>query len=369
MRLLENDAGGPPPLWPLGSPLSFHRKLPGYQPSPLRDVPELAARLGVNRVLVKDESERFGLPAFKMLGASWAAFRALVERTGIDPEGWETVDELAARLAPHRPLALATATDGNHGRALARTARLLGLQAAITVPRGTAQARIDAIAAEGARVTVIDGHYDEAVISVARSAGDRTMVVSDTSWEGYRDVPRWVIDGYSTIFVELASQLAGSGITMLPAPLGVGALAAAMIRYASGTQPRPIIIGVEPLEAACVEAALLAGEVVTLHGEFRTCMAGLNCGTASPVAFPVLAAGLDWNVAIGDTWAEEAMRAYAEVGLRVGETGAASLAAALALTATYPELADSLGLGRGATIVLLATEGVTDPVNYQRVVG
>ncbi len=169
------------------SPQAFHRRLPSYVVTPLHDLPALARLLGVGQVLVKDESRRLGLPAFKMLGASWAVYRALQEQLpGLDDD-WNDVAELAAKVAPLRPLTLAAATDGNHGRAVARMARLLGFEAAIFVPTGTAQTRIDAIVAEGATVEVVPGTYDDAVRrSGEPAAGDqRCLVISDTAWRGY----------------------------------------------------------------------------------------------------------------------------------------------------------------------------------------
>lgn len=360
------------PDWPIdGSPLRFHRRLPGYEATPLIEHPGIAASLGVARVLIKDESSRLGLPAFKMLGASWASYRVLASRLGIHDDDWSDVDDLRALIKPHLPLELVAATDGNHGRAVARTARILGVSARIAVPAATSKARIDAIVDEGADLVVIDGHYDEAVATVAGWADDRTLVVSDTSWEGYEDEPRHVIDGYSTIFGEVASQLGDANFpepTVVPIPLGVGALGVAVIRYAKTLTSRPTLIGVEPTEAACVQAALAAGHVVTIESEFRTSMAGLNCGTASKVAYPMLSAGLDWTVAMGDEWAEQAMRVYAGAGLEVGETGASTLGCVLALIDRYPEKRRLLGLDSEAVLLLLVTEGPTDPVNYRRII-
>jgi len=187
--------------------------------------------LGVGQVLLKDESSRLGLPAFKILGASWAIYRALELRIGTTLEPWQTLADLAKRLAPLRPLTLSAATDGNHGRAVAHMARLLGFESRIYVPAGTAQARIDAIASEGARVEVVDGTYDEAVARSALDASERCLVISDTSWPGYEEVPCWVIDGYSTIFWEVDDELARLGQEdpqLVIVQVGVGALAAAI---------------------------------------------------------------------------------------------------------------------------------------------
>src|SRR4051812_19514688 len=231
------------------APREFHQRLPGYAPTPLIDAPEVAEMLGVRQVLLKNESSRFGLPAFKILGASWAVYRALEQRVGHSLGEWQTLDELVLLLAPVRPLTLATATDGNHGRAVARMARLLGFTAHIYMPRGTAQARIDGIASEGARVEIIDRTYDDAVERAAQDAGERCLVISDTSWPGYEEVPRWVMEGYSTIMLEIDEALARRGE---PAPdlvavqFGVGALAAAVVRHFREAK----ILSVEPLSSA-----------------------------------------------------------------------------------------------------------------------
>ncbi len=269
--------------------LRFHERLPGYAPTPVFSVPSLAENLGIGEVLVNDESQRLGLPAFKMLGASWASYRSIIERTGIDQDGWGTIEELASMIRPHLPLALATATDGNHGRAVARIARLLGLNSRIWVPAGTAEARIAAIESEGATVTEVDGTYDEAVALAGLAADESTLVVSDTSWPGYETVPQWVIDGYSTMMSEVEAQTGPGGLpapTVIVAPMGVGALGAAIVSHYCDHVPRPVMIGAEPTNAACVMAAFEAGEVVTIPGPHDTIMAGLSCGTASPVAFP-----------------------------------------------------------------------------------
>jgi diaminopropionate ammonia-lyase len=362
----------PPPRAPLG----LHRRLPGYAVTPLRDAPALAGANGVGRVWVKDESSRLGLPAFKLLGASWAAYRALVERLGRDPEPWASLDELRRTLGPLRPLTLATATDGNHGRAVARMAALLGLDADVYVPKGTAAARIAAIEGEGARVTVVDGDYDAAVAAAASTAGDRCLAIQDVGWPGYQQVPAWVVEGYATIFWEVDSQLAARGEPgpdLVVVPVGVGGLAAAAVRHwrrpQVGRPPR--LVGVEPLAAACVLRSLRAGRIVTVPGPHDSIMAGLNCGTPSLVAWPALRAGLDAVVAVADERARHAMRDLAAAGIVAGETGAASLAG-LAEVTGGPEAGQTravLGLGADARVLLLCTEGATDPDAYRRIVG
>ena len=204
----------------------FHRSMPGYAPSAIAEAPTAAAALGLEKLVVKLETERFGLPSFKVLGASWATCRALSRRLRPDGEPAATFEALRALLPQPNGLSLVAATDGNHGRAVARMAKLLGLDARILIPAGSAQARIDAIAAEGATVDVVDGSYDDAVMLSASLADDDHIVISDTSWPGYEDVPGWVADGYSTIFEELAEQLGDEPAPALfPIQIGVGALA------------------------------------------------------------------------------------------------------------------------------------------------
>jgi diaminopropionate ammonia-lyase len=369
-RLFVNHAVHPLPADARPGPevLAFHQRLPGYAPTPLRDVPALAAATGVGRVLVKDESSRLGLPAFKILGASWATYRVLCDRMGGEPD-WRTLDELAAEVAAELgPLRLVAATDGNHGRAVARMAQLLGLRATILVPEGTADARIAGIASEGAEVVVSPGTYDDAVAASAAMASERDIVISDTSWPGYEDPPRWVIEGYATIFAEIGAELAGP-LDAAVVPLGVGALgasAAACLRAGREPGDAPVLIGVEPDTAACVAAAVEAGHVVEVPGPHRSIMAGLNCGLASLLALPAVAAGFDAFVAIEDDRCRAAIRAHADAGMDVGETGAAALAG---LTAVVEEHAAALPLPDNATVLLLATEGVTDPANFELVVG
>jgi len=358
-----------------GAPRRFHATMPGYEPTPLRRAPAAAEHLGVGEVLVKDESSRLGLPSFKVLGASWAVYRALLGHLGRSLDQIPTVEALRRELEPLRPFALSAATDGNHGRAVARMAALLGLDARIYVPAGTAQARIDAIAGEGATVTVIDGGYDDAVRRSAQDAGERCLVISDTSWEGYEEVPAWVIEGYATVFEEIGAALAREPLPrpdVVAVPVGVGALAAAAVRHYWGAPPpRPMIVSVEPTSAACVLESVAAGRIVTLTHPQESIMAGLNCATPSLVAWPLLAAGMDLYVAVEDARVAEAMRLLARDHIVAGETGAAGLAGMLAV-AQDPDTApgrEALQLGPGSCVLLLCTEGATDPEAYRRLTG
>jgi diaminopropionate ammonia-lyase len=328
--------------------------------------PALAKRFGLGSVLVKDESSRFGLPSFKLLGASWATYRALEAHAGRKLDGYRDLVELASQIGRGGPFALAAATDGNHGRAVARMAKLLGFSARVFVPRGTAIARIRAIESEGASCDVVDGDYDETIARSAEEASERCLVIDDTSWPGYEEVPGWVIEGYQTIFEEIDEQL-DSRPTHAFVPIGVGALGAAAVAFYKRGGDGTIVVGVEPERAACVLESIRKARLVTIPGPHDSIMAGLNCGTPSSIAFPTLLAGLDVAIAVGDSMAERAMRALADCGIVSGETGAAALAG-LETLLSLPE-ARELHLDGSASVLLLSTEGATDPESYERIVG
>jgi diaminopropionate ammonia-lyase len=333
----------------------FHRSMPGYRASAVADAPGLAADLGL---------ERLGLPAFKVLGASWAVCRALSARAGRD-EPAATFGELRALAAQQPEVTLVTATDGNHGRAVARVASLLGLAARILVPAGTAPARVEAIAGEGARVEEVRGSYDDAVALAARAAGERQLVISVTSWPGYEDVPGWVADGYTTIFEELAEQLPRIP-PLVVVQIGVGALASAAVRALAA--PGRVLVGVEPTGAACALAAVRAGSPVLVSGPHRSVMAGLNCGLASQVALPDMARGIAAFCAIDDRAAETAVRMLLDDGLACGETGASGVAGLIALRERWPEDTwQRLGLPAKPAALALCTEAPTDPASYARI--
>lgn len=329
----------------------FHRTLPDYAPTALRELPPLAAELGVGRVFVKDESHRLGLPAFKALGASWAVHRALAER--------------ARSGSAQEPVTLVTATDGNHGRALARTARLLGRPARVFVPRGVHPGAVAAIAAEQAEVTEVAGDYDAAVrLAAEAAAAPDAVLVQDTAWPGYEQIPRWIVEGYTTLCAEIDEQLAaagaGEGPGLVVVPVGVGSLAQAVVtHYRSRTaRAAPALLSVEPESAACVLASLVRGEPVGV-ATGATTMAGLNCGTPSSIAWPDLSGGLDAAVAVSDAAGAGAAADLAALGVSSGPCGAAPLAG-LRAALTGEGAADrraALDLGPASTVVLLSTEG------------
>jgi diaminopropionate ammonia-lyase len=315
---------------------AFHRSLPGYAPTPLVRVPALAAELGVGQVLVKDESSRLGLPAFKVLGASWACRQVLAE----DPVAM-----------------LVTATDGNHGRAVARMAAHFGVDATVFVPRAMLPQTAARIADEGATLVWVDGDYDSAVRRAADFAAERPdrALVQDTAWDGYERVPAWIVEGYQTLLAEVDVQL-GISPDLVAVPVGVGSLAEAVVRhYRRPATAHPVVLAVEPDTAACVLASLTADHPTAVPtGE--TVMAGLNCGTVSSSAWPVLRAGCDAAVAVTD---EEALRAVADLdalGVRSGPSGAATLGGVRAAL-TDPERRAALDVDQDAVLVLLSTEG------------
>ncbi|MBK9969047.1 MAG: diaminopropionate ammonia-lyase [Holophagales bacterium] len=374
--LLKNPLARPEHRWPAPDPSVwiFHRRMPAYRATTLYDCPELARRYGVGRVLVKAETQRLGLPSFKILGASWATYRALSDHLGFEPEPWANINDLSRRIGYLRPFSLAAATDGNHGRAVAFMARLLGFGCRIFVPAGTVPARIHAIQNEGAEVTVVDGDYDAAVARSAEEASDKCLVISDTSWPGYDVTPRRVVDGYTTIFMEIEQALAAAGIgapDVVVVPMGVGAFMSAAVSYYRSRPFKGALVGVEPADANCIQVSAKAGAMTAVPGPHRSIMVGLNCGLPSPVAWPRVSKGVDWMVSIGDERAREAMRGLADAGVVAGETGAAALGALAALheDGATAEFRDCGLLGPDKTVLLMITEGATDRGNYQAVVG
>ena len=344
------------------SPLEFHRRLPGYAPSRVVDAPELADELGVAALTVKDESQRLGMPSFKILGASWAVYRLLVARLGHEPE-WRDLDELRAAFAPARS-AHAGGRDRRQPRARGRAhgaasrLRIADLRAG----RDTARARIDGHRGEGAAVTVVDGTYDDAVRASAVLATDTVLVVSDTSWEGYTEVPRTVIEGYGTIFAELDEQLARAPPDVVVVPMGVGALAAAVVDHYATTRADHRGRAADRRVRVCGRPRPAGRSFVP--GPHHSIMAGLNCGTVSVVAWPAVSRGVDIFVAVGDDDAEQRdarprrdRHGRRRDGRRRRWPGSARSPRA------RPDPV------RGRRVLVLCTEGATDPVAYERIVG
>ncbi|HEY6687803.1 MAG TPA: diaminopropionate ammonia-lyase [Propionibacteriaceae bacterium] len=335
---------------------AFQASLPGYQQTPLVELPDLAAELGVATVFVKDESNRLGLPAFKILGASWAMNCALSERSGFDAPA-TSLTELRERSGR---VTLVTATDGNHGRAVARMAALLGLATRIYVPAGTTKETVDAITSEGADVVQTDLIYDEVVWAAATSTAGHPddLLIQDTAWRGYEQVPNWIVEGYGTLFQEVDLQLGERATQLVAVPTGVGSLLQAALQHYrdSALDQRPALLAVEPITAACVTASLAAGKPISVDTSEPTIMTGLNCGSVSTIAWPAIRNGLDASVTVTDEQARVAMHRLNELGVPAGPCGGASLAGVRQALAD-PDHRALLSITADSALVLISTDG------------
>jgi len=338
----------------------FHESFTEYRPTPLRQVPDLARELSVSRVFVKDESSRLGLPAFKMLGASWAVAELIATRAGLEHPTLETI-----RQTNPAGLVLVTATDGNHGRAVARMARLIGASARVFVPEVVQQQTLEAIASEGAEVVRVGGDYDEAVRAASVHAQEQpeAELVQDTAWEGYEQVPVWIVEGYETLLSEADEQLSAAGVAqpdLVVVPTGVGSLLQAVIAHYRSRRriEAPAILSVEPTTAACVLASLAADRPTSVETD-ATVMAGLNCGSISAAAWPYIRDGLDAAVAVTDADALRAVDGLRSAGISSGPSGAASLAGARAMLrgSDARRRRQESGISEAAAVLLLSTEG------------
>ncbi len=345
---------------PIASARAFHRTLDGYRMSPLVELPTVAAELHVGRVFLKDESERLGLPAFKILGASWAVAKSLALRFGVSFDA-VSIDALRDAMGGSA-MTLVTATDGNHGRAVSHMARLLGISARIYTPAGVSSAALAGIRSEGAELIESDQTYDDVVRVAAASAegNDSELLIQDTSWSGYEDVPLWIVEGYTTLFSEIDEQLADLGLTpdVVVVPTGVGSLLQSAVEYYRGVSGvRPAVVCVEPTTAACVLASLHAGAVRSVDTSAGSIMTGLCTGTTSEIAWPSLRDGLDVAVAVDDTVVRNVVHELSSLGLDVGPCGASTLAGVRAVYAD-DDARESVGLQDDSVIVLLSTEGL-----------
>lgn len=362
----------------------LHRQLDGYHMSSLKSLSGLAAMLGVGGIWVKDESQRLSLNSFKVLGGSFAIYQFLRKRLGIRDREL-TVSELKSEKvrAQLGDICFATATDGNHGRGVAWAAKELGFRCVVYVHERTSKPRIRAIEEYGAEVTVIRGTYDDAVRAITRdAAANGWQIISDTSWEGYEDIPCWVMQGYTTLMAEIQEQLAGQGIsqpTHVFVQAGVGALAASVAGYYRKLfgDRRPLMTVVEPDKAACLYESVKRddGRPHSVGGTLDTIMAGLACGDPSPLAWEVLSRCADYFLACPDFIAAKGMRVY---GVPVagdpfvvsGESGAVTLGALMYIAENegLAELKRKMRLGPESQILLINTEGNTDPDDFRRVV-
>jgi len=354
------------------------RAWPGYAPAPLHALPALAKRLGVGALYYKDESGRFGLASFKALGGAYAVFR-LIQKAIAEKHAGHLATPNDILAGAYRDvvdaITVTCATDGNHGRSVAWGAQLFGCHCVIYIHATVSEGRRAAIARYGADVVRVQGNYDDSVRHAAAEAErNGWTVVSDTTYEGYRDIPIDVMHGYGVMSREIIEQMAEPPTHVL-VQAGVGALAASVCAafWQAWGERRPRFIVVEPVKAACLFESARAGHPMVVHGDLDTVMAGLACGEVSPVAWEILSAGANDFVTVKDAFALEGMKVFAspdagDPAIVSGETGASGLAVLLAAR-DDDALRVMLGLNERARVLLIGSEGATDPEIYRRVVG
>ena len=360
--------------------VAFHEGLPTYAPTPLADLKGLAAVLGLGRLAVKDESGRFGLSSFKGLGASYAVACYLAQYLGL-PAGAMTYENLTQpeqrdRL---RKVTLVTATDGNHGRGIAWAAKIFGLFAHVFMPKGGSPERLANIRGLGAEASFTTYNYDDTVRHAANLAKEKGWVlVQDTAFDGYTEIPLWIMQGYTTLAHEAMAQY-NETPTHIFLQAGVGSLPGAIAGYfaAHGGKNRPVITIVEPNRADCIyrTAAASDGERHIVTGEINSIMAGLSCGEPNPIAWEILRDHADHFVSVPEWVAAKGMRILGnpmgdDPRVVSGESGAVTtgLVAELMQNRSLDYLRDRIGLNKESRILCISTEGDTDRTNYRRVV-
>ena len=341
---------------------------PGYAPTPLRVLPSIG---GVAEVRIKDEGSRFGLGSFKALGGAYAVANLLTaELSRRDVALSATSTDLASgRYADAtRTITVTCATDGNHGRSVAWGAERFHCGCVIFVHETVSQGRVDAIAHFGAEVVRVPGNYDDAVREADRQAQENGwFVVSDTSYPGYTEVPRDVMQGYRLMADEATDQWTGAPPTHVFIQAGVGGAAASVsVQMRSRFTPAPLLVVVEPDHAACLLASAVAGAPTVVHGDLETIMAGLACGEPSLLAWQELERAAFAFMSIPDEAAIACLRWLVAEGIAIGESGVAGLAGFL-LAAADPAARKKLGLNSESRVLLFGTEGVTDPVVYDEI--
>lgn len=360
----------------------FHQSFPEYSVTPLVDLKNLAGALGVKSIHVKDESYRFGLNAFKVLGGSYCLGSYIADQLGEDiddlPYGKLIDPATKDRLGE---VTFVTATDGNHGRGIAWTANRLQQKSVIYMPKGSAKERLDNILALGADATITDMNYDDAV-RLANGNAEKYgwVMVQDTAWEGYEKIPTWIMQGYTTMAYEAMEQLGDERPTHIFLQAGVGAMSGAVTGFFAdlyGDENRPVITIVEPNKADCMYRSALAndGEPHAVTGDMDSIMAGLCCGEPCTIGWKVLNDHADYFVSMPDYVAAEGMRILgAPLGddTRVisGESGAATtgFVAELLRNPSLAELKAEMGIDENSRILCFSTEGDTDKENYRRIV-
>lgn len=359
---------------------AFHRSVPGYSVTPLVERPALARELGVEKLWIKDESKRFGLNAFKGLGGSYAVACELARRLDVPLDDMDFT-QLCSRESREKlgQLTFVTATDGNHGRGVAWAARVLGHKAVVYMPKGSAQERLENIRAQGAQAEITEYNYDDAVRLASRMAQERGWIlVQDTAWDGYEEIPQQIMQGYTTMAVEIARQLDGEIPTHLFLQAGVGSFAGGILGYFTALwgENRPVTVVMEPDKADCLFRTAKADDG-TLHfvtGDMDSMMAGLCCGEPCTVSWKILDSYADGFVSCGDECSAKGMRLLGlpkeeDTPIISGESGAVG-AGVLCEIMTEERLAalrEALGLDGNSKVLLISTEGDTDRENYRKV--
>jgi len=363
---------------------AFHNSFPQYSVTPLARLDGMAEHLGLGGLFVKDESYRFGLNAFKVLGGSFAMARYIAQQ--MDRDVSEMTYDYLTSEAFRKEFGQATfftATDGNHGRGVAWAANKLGQKAVVHMPKGSSQSRYDNIAKEGAKVTIEEVNYDDCVrMAAAEAAGtEHGVVVQDTAWEGYEEIPAWIMQGYGTMASEAAEQLRQLNVnrpTHVFVQAGVGSLAGAVVGYFVNRFPNdpPKFVVMEAGAADCLYQGALAGDGAprTVGGDLQTIMAGLACGEPNIISWDILRNHVSAFVSCPDWVSAKGMRmlgAPVKGDPRVisGESGAVGmgLIAALMEDGEYRELREAIGLDRFSKVLMFSTEGDTDPEKYRRI--
>ncbi|ORY67115.1 diaminopropionate ammonia-lyase family protein [Pseudomassariella vexata] len=343
--------------------LEFHQLLPDYNETKLHALPELAAELGLAHVLLKDESNRFGLPAFKILGASWCVYRVVGDALGIDVVYNKPSIEDLGSAATDAGVSIVTATEGNCGRAVSRMAKYLGIPVRVFVPSYMDRQTRNKIRSEGAEVIEVQGSYDDTIPVIRKEAEqEKVLLVLDVGLEGFEDVPKYFVEGYGTMLAESDRQVleatGGKSATHAIVPCGAGSIAQAVTEHFKGAQRRSklgpaSIIAVEADTAASLKASLQAGRSISIVTK-DTIMCGMNCGTLSTLAWPILKDGVHASVVVTDQESHAAVVLLQNKGVMAGPCGAASVAALKRVCAEYRDI---LGLGTESIAVLYCTEG------------
>ncbi len=342
---------------------AFHTRLPAAAPTPLLDLRPLADELGLGGLLVKDESARLGLKGYEVLGASWALYREVLGRLGRRPPRWQGMDDLRVAIEPVGRLRVVTVTDGGFGAGVACAARLFGFDSVVYVPATASPQRLAGLEREGAEVKAVGTTWDDAMAAAATETGDEVVLLSESSWEGYEEIPGWVTEGYATVFEEVTDELEARGRPAPDAvfvPLGIGALASAGVswfrteRFADDLW----MAGVEPAAAACWTASVQAGERVTLPAPGATVAQGLARGLPSPLAWPVVSGALDTVVAVDDPRVDEAAERLAAHGVLASPTGAVAFAGLLEALDRRDGDAAGAALGPSTRVLVVVTEGI-----------